>query len=237
MCTHIFTRLIKHVRYIRPWCFFATRWTLLLVFHRPTLFFASEENRPHHHHRSSRRARPPARPFTHARASTTLDGTSHLTVYRRGSRRHPRVPPPRLAIDGVARLPAPSRFDAARGTLTHPTPSRDAGQRGDATRATRGDETRASDSADTRKDAVPYRVLVRRRRDSLARLSGPVARHASFRVSRTPSRVCRFFLSSRGTRSGKRERGSKPGGSTRAPPRPSAPSSGTLVSLFVRDPR
>jgi len=58
---------------------------------------------------SSAGARPPARPFTHARASTTLDGTSHLTVNRRGSRRHPRVPPRRLAIHGVARLPAPSR--------------------------------------------------------------------------------------------------------------------------------
>lgn len=196
-----------------------------------------KENRPHHHHRSSRRARPPARPFTHARASTTLDGTSHLTVYRRGSRRHPRVPPPRLAIDGVARLPAPSRFDAARGTLTHPTPSRDAG-RGATRLERRGATRRARATRRIRgKDAVPYRVLVRRLRDSLARLSGPVARHASFRVSRTPSRVCRFFLSSRGTRSGKRERGSKPGGSTRAPPRPSAPSSGTLVSLFVRDPR
>lgn len=199
-----------------------------------------KENRPHHHHRSSRRARPPARPFTHARASTTLDGTSHLTVYRRGSRRHPRVPPPRLAIDGVARLPAPSRFDAARGTLTHPTPSRDAGQRGDATRATRGDETRASDSADTRKDAVPYRVLVRRRRDSLARLSGPVARHASFRVSRTPSRVCRFFLSSftrnafreaRARLEARREHESS-SATERAVVR-----DGTLVSLFVRDPR
>ena len=56
---------------------------------------------------SSRRARASGRPFTHARASSTPDGTSHLTVYYRGPRRYRLVSPPRLAIDRVARVPAP----------------------------------------------------------------------------------------------------------------------------------
>ena len=71
--------------------------------HRPRFCRSSSRVRKTHEtssssSRSSAGARPPSRPFTHARASTTLDGTSHLTVNRRGSRRHPRVPPRRLAI-------------------------------------------------------------------------------------------------------------------------------------------
>ena len=203
-------------------------------------FLVREENRPHHHHRSSRRARPPARPFTHARASTTLDGTSHLTVYRRGSRRHPRVPPPRLAIDGVARLPAPSRFDAARGTLTHPTPSRDAGRgatrlerrravgRARATRRIRG-KTRcrtasSSAAAETRSRVSPDRSRVTRR--------------LGFREHH---RVVGFFSLHAERVPGSASEARSPAGEELScldlPPRPSAPSSGTLVSLFDRDPR
>ena len=199
-----------------------------------TLFFASEENRPHHHHRSSRRARPPARPFTHARASTTLDGTSHLTVYRRGSRRHPRVPPPRLAIDGVARLPAPSRFDAARGTLTHPTPSRDAGR--GATRLERRGATRRARATRRIRGKTRYRTA-----------SSSAAAETRSRVSPDRSRVTRRLgfhehhrvcvgFSSFPERDPERERGSKPGGRGALVSRSSsaterAPSS-TLVFLF-----
>ena len=203
-------------------------------------FLVREENRPHHHHRSSRRARPPARPFTHARASTTLDGTSHLTVYRRGSRRHPRVPPPRLAIDGVARLPAPSRFDAARGTLTHPTPSRDAGR--GATRLERRGATRRARATRRIRGKTRYRTA-----------SSSAAAETRSRVSPDRSRVTRRlgfrehhrvvgFSSSHAERvPGSASAARSPAGEELScldpPPRPSAPSSGTLVSLFDRDPR
>jgi len=235
MCTHIFTRLIKHVRYYVGGIF--SRLDGHCCSYSIDAFFRFRR-KPSSSSSSLFTPCPSASAPFYSR--TSVDHPRRYVPPHRLSSRFPTTPArPAAAARDRRRRAAPGAFAVRRRARDPNTPDAIArrGTRGDATRATRGDETRASDSADTRKDAVPYRVLVRRRRDSLARLSGPVARHASFRVSRTPSRVCRFFLSSRGTRSGKRERGSKPGGSTRAPPRPSAPSSGTLVSLFVRDPR
>lgn len=174
---------------------------------------------------------------------TSVDHPRRYVPPHRLSSRFPTTPArPAAAARDRRRRAAPGAFAVRRRARDPNTPDAIArrGTRGDATRATRGDETRASDSADTRKDAVPYRVLVRRRRDSLARLSGPVARHASFRVSRTPSRVCRFFLSSftrnafreaRARLEARREHESS-SATERAVVR-----DGTLVSLFVRDPR
>ena len=235
MCTHIFTRLIKHLRYVRG------------VFSRLDGHCCSCSIDPRFF--SPPLWRRKRKPSSSSSSLFTPCPSASAPFYSRTSVDHPRryVPPHRLssrfpttparpaaAARDRRRRAAPGAFAVRRRARDPNTPDAIArrGTRGDATRATRGDETRASDSADTRKDAVRYRVLVRRRRDSLARLSGPVARHASFRVSRTPSRR-RFFLLSRGTRSRKRERGSKPGGRGALVSR----SSSATERAVVRDPR
>ena len=203
MCTHIFTRLIKHVRYYVRGVF--SRLDGHCCSYSIDAFFRFRR-----------------KPSSSSSSLFTPCPSASAPFYSRTSVDHPRryVPPHRLlsrfpttparpaaAARDRRRRAAPGAFAVRRRARDPNTPDAIArrGTRGDATRATRGDETRASDSADTRKDAVPYRVLVRRRRDSLARLSGPVARHASFRVSRTPSRMRRFFLFP-GTRSRARAR-------------------------------
>jgi hypothetical protein len=168
-------------------------------------------------------------------ARTSVDHPRRYVPPHRLSSRFPTTPArPAAAARDRRRRAAPGAFAVRRRARDPNTPDAIArrGTRGDATRATRGDVTRASDSADTRKDAVSYRVLVRRRRDSLARLSGPVARHASFRVSRTPSHRIVGFSYVPGSASAARSPAGEELSCLDPPPRPSAPSS-TLVSLFV----
>ena len=153
----------------------------LLVFHRPTLFFAARlERKPSSSSSSLFTPCPSASAPFYAR--TSVDHPRRYVPPHRLSSRFPTTParPAAAARDRRRRAaPARSRFDAARGTLTHPTPSRDAGRgatrlerrgatrRARATRRIRG-KTRcrtasSSAAAETRSRVSPDRSRVTRR--------------------------------------------------------------------------